>query len=77
LGDTCYLDEVFISIRGKRYYLWRAVDQDGEMIDILVQRRRDRHAAKRFFLKLLKGHRQAQRLRRCTSHRDAFGHAQH
>ena len=48
-------DEVFITIRGQRYYLWRAVDQDGDVIDILVQRRRDRHAAKRFFRKLLKG----------------------
>jgi putative transposase len=55
LGDTGYLDEVFITIRGERYYLWRAVDQDGDVIDILVQRRRDRDAAKRFFRKLLKG----------------------
>ena len=55
LGDTWYLDEVFITIRGERYYLWRAVDQDGDVIDILVQRRRDRQAAKRFFRKLLKG----------------------
>jgi len=55
LGDTWYLDEVFITIRGERYYLWRAVDQDGDVIDILVQRRRDRHAAKRFSRKLLKG----------------------
>ena len=55
LGDTWYLDEVFITIRGERYYLWRAVDQDGDVIDILLQRRRDRHAAKRFLLKLLKG----------------------
>jgi putative transposase len=55
LGDTWYLDEVFITIRGERYYLWRAVDQDGDVIDILVQRRRDRCAAQRFFRKLLKG----------------------
>jgi putative transposase len=54
LGDTWYLDEVFITIRGERYYLWRAVDQDGDVIDILVQRRRDHYAAKRFFRKLLK-----------------------
>ena len=47
LGDTWYLDEVFVTIRGERYYLWRAVDQDGDVIDILVQRRRDRHAATR------------------------------
>jgi putative transposase len=41
--------------RGKRHYLWRAVDQDGHILDILVQRRRDKHAAKKFFRKLLKG----------------------
>ncbi len=56
LGDTWYMDEVFVSIRGERRYLWRAVDQDGEDIDILVQTRRDRTAAAtRFFHKLLKG----------------------
>ena len=55
LGDTWFLDELFITIQGKRHYLWRAVDQDGDTIDILVQRRRDRRAAKRFFRKLLKG----------------------
>ncbi len=55
LGDTWYLDEVFVTIRGERQYLWRSVDQDGDVIDILVQPRRDRKAAKRFFRKLLKG----------------------
>ncbi len=55
LGDTWYLDELFVTIRGRRQYLWRAVDEDGDVIDILVQPRRDRHAAKRFFRKLLKG----------------------
>ena len=55
LGDTWYLDEVFVTIQGQRQYLWRAVDQDGHVLDILVQRRRDARAAKRFFLKLLKG----------------------
>jgi putative transposase len=54
-GDTRHLDEVFLAIRGERHYLWRAVDQDGHILDILVQRRRDKHAAKRFFRKLLKG----------------------
>src|SRR5215510_14428588 len=54
-GDTWYLDEVFVTIRGKCHYLWRAVDQDGVVLDILVQKRRDQHAAKRFFRKLLKG----------------------
>ncbi len=55
LGDTWYLDELFVNIQGRRQYLWRAVDQDGDVIDILVQSRRDRHAAARFFRKLLKG----------------------
>ncbi len=57
LGDTWFLDEVFVTIGGVRHYLWRAVDQDGDVIDILVQRRRDARAAKRFFRKLLKGQR--------------------
>jgi len=39
LGDTWYLDEVFIKINGELHYLWRAVDQDGDTIDILVQKR--------------------------------------
>ncbi len=55
LGDTWYLDELFVNIQGQRQYLWRAVDQDGDVIDILVQPRRDRRAAERFFRKLLKG----------------------
>src|SRR5262245_8615828 len=54
-GDKWHLDEVFLTIRGTRHYLWRAVDQDGHVLDILVQRRRDKHAAKKFFRKLLKG----------------------
>jgi len=55
MGDTWYLDELFVTIQGRRQYLWRAVDQDGDVIDILVQSRRDRRAAARFFRKLLKG----------------------
>ena len=55
LGDTWHVDEVFITIRGERHYLWRAVDQDGDVLDILVTRHRDKRAAKRFFRKLLKG----------------------
>ena len=54
-GDKWHLDEVFLTINGERHYLWRAVDQDGHVLDILVQRRRDKHAAKKFFRKLLKG----------------------
>ncbi len=52
-GDTWFMDEVFINIRGERHYLWRAVDQDGDVVDILVQKRRDSRAAKRFFKRLL------------------------
>ena len=55
LGDTWHLDEVFVTIRGRLYYLWRAVDQDGDVLDILVQPRRDRKAAARFFRRILKG----------------------
>ena len=56
LGDTWHLDELFVMIQGERQYFWRAVDQDGDVIDILVQPRRNRRAAQRFFRKLLKGH---------------------
>ena len=49
LGDTWHLDEVFVTIQGSRQYLWRAVDQDGDVIDILVQPRRNRRAAECFF----------------------------
>ena len=55
LGDTWFLDEVFVKIRGELHYLWRAVDQDGDTIDILVQKRRNKKAAIRFYRKLLKG----------------------
>ena len=55
LGDTWYLDEVFATIQGQRRYLWRAVDQDGDLLDILVQSRRDRRAAVRFLRNVLKG----------------------
>jgi putative transposase len=54
-GDKWYLDEVFLTINGERHYLWRAVDQDGHGLDILVQSRRNKKAAKKFFRKLLKG----------------------
>ncbi len=54
-GDKWHLDEVFIRIRGKLHYLWRAIDQDGNVLDILVQSRRSAKAAKRFFRKLLRG----------------------
>ena len=54
MGDTWYLDELFVIIQGRQQYLWRAVDEDGDVIDILVQSRRNRRAAMRFFRKLLK-----------------------
>jgi putative transposase len=56
-GDTFYIDEVFVKIDGVQHYLWRAVDQDGEIVDVFLQRRRDGTAAKRFFKRLLKAHR--------------------
>ncbi|HIE92101.1 MAG TPA: IS6 family transposase [Acidobacteria bacterium] len=65
LGDTWYLDEVFVKIQGRQQYLWRAVDEDGDEIDILVQSRRNRRAALRFFRKLLKG--QGREPRRLTT----------
>ena len=54
-GDTFYIDEVFVKINGKQHYLWRAVDQDGEVIDVFLQSCRDGAAAKRFFKRLLRG----------------------
>jgi putative transposase len=53
-GDKWHLDEVFLKINGVQHYLWRAVDQKGIVIDILVQPKRDRFAAIRFFRKLLR-----------------------
>jgi putative transposase len=55
-GDTFYIDEVFVKINGKQHYLWRAVDQDGEVVDVFLQARRDGAAAKRFFRRLLRNH---------------------
>ncbi len=52
-GDTFFIDEVFVKIRGKQQYWWRAVDQDGEVVDVFLQARRDGAAAKRFFKRLL------------------------
>jgi putative transposase len=55
LGDTWHLDEMYLNIGGRLQYLWRAVDQDGSVLDILVQPRRDKKAAARFFRKVLQG----------------------
>ena len=53
-GDTFLIDEVFVKINGKQHYLWRAVDQDGEIVDVFLQARRDGATAKRFFKRLLR-----------------------
>src|SRR5829696_5625388 len=53
-GDTWHLDEVFIAINGQQQYLWRAVDREGNVLDILVQSRRNKAAARKFFRRLLK-----------------------
>lgn len=55
-GDTFYIDEVFVRINGKQHYLWRAVDQDGEVVDVYLQAKRDGVTAKRFFKRLLRNH---------------------
>jgi putative transposase len=54
MGDTWYLDDVFGKLQGRQPYQWRAVDEEGDVLDILVQSRRDRGVAARFFRKLLK-----------------------
>src|SRR6185503_8418448 len=53
-GDKWHLDEVEIKIAGKKHWLWRAVDRDGTVLDVLVQSRRDKRAAERLLRKLLK-----------------------
>ena len=55
-GDTFFIDKVFVKINGKQHYLWRAVDQDGEVVDVYLQSKRDGAAAKRFFRRLLRSH---------------------
>jgi putative transposase len=54
VGDKWHLDEVVLKIGGLKHWLWRAVDQTGVVLDVLVQRRRDKQAAKRLLRKLLK-----------------------
>jgi putative transposase len=54
-GDKWHLDEVFLRINGTQHYLWRAVDQDGNVLDALIQSRRNAVAARKFFRRLLKG----------------------
>ena len=55
-GDTFYIDEVFVKINGKQHYLWRAVDLDGEVVDVYLQAKRNGLAAKRFFKRLMQSH---------------------
>lgn len=55
-GDKWHLDEVVVTMQGQRYWLWRAVDQEGFVLDVLVQSRRDKRAAERLMRKLLKHH---------------------
>jgi putative transposase len=55
-GDTFFIDEVFVKINGKQHYLWQTVDQNGEVVDVYLQARRDGAAAKRFFRRLLRNH---------------------
>ena len=73
-GGTWFMDEIFVTINGVRHYLWRAVDQDNNVIDILVQKRRDKGAAKRFFRKMLKHQGQSPR-RMVTDKLKSYGAA--
>jgi putative transposase len=61
-GDKWHLDEVQLKINGQRQWLWRAVDQNGLVLDILVQARRDQHAAERFLRRVLDGEQEAPRV---------------
>jgi putative transposase len=56
-GSTWHLDEMFVTLRGEPYLLWRAVDEHGAELDMLVQKRRDKAAAKRFFRWVLRSNR--------------------
>jgi putative transposase len=55
-GDTFSIDEVLVKINGKQHYLWRVVDQDGEVVDVYLQAKRDGAAARRFFNGLLRSY---------------------
>ena len=71
MGDTWHLDEVFVTIQGRRQYLlWRAVDEDGDVLDILVPSHRNRRAAGRFFRTLLKNQGRLPRRRYCQVEAD-------
>ncbi|WOJ98623.1 DDE-type integrase/transposase/recombinase [Congregibacter brevis] len=55
-GDSFFIDEVFVKLNGKQHYLWRPVDQNGGVIDVYLQTKRNGVAAKRFFKRLLRNH---------------------
>jgi putative transposase len=74
LGDKWYLDEVVISIGGKKHWLWRAVDQDGFVLDVLVQSRRKTNAAKRLMRKRMKAQGRSPRVM-ITDKRRSYGAA--
>ena len=83
-GDKWHLDEVYLKINGKRQYLWRAVDQDGNVLDILVQSWRNAKAAKWFMAKLMKKQRRVPRVMVTdklksygTAHRELMGSVEH
>ncbi|MBW4528160.1 MAG: IS6 family transposase [Phormidium tanganyikae FI6-MK23] len=61
IADKWHLDEVVVTLKGQQCYLWRAVDAEGNVLEVLLQRHRDTDAAKRFFRKLLKNLRFAQK----------------
>jgi putative transposase len=61
-GDKWHLDEVVVTINGTKHWLWRAVDQHGAVLDVLVQSRRDKHAARLLMRKLLRKHGRAPRV---------------
>ncbi|HUV14503.1 MAG TPA: IS6 family transposase, partial [Acidobacteriota bacterium] len=84
LGDTWFVDEVFVKIQGEQLYLWCDVDQDGDTLDILVTKQRNKRTAKRFFRKVLEGQGKvpwrliADQLRSCSAaHRDVFPSVEH
>ena len=81
MGDTWYLDELFVTIQGRRQYLWRAVDEDGDVIDILVQSRAQSTGGRQILPQAIErtgsraapaDHRQAAQLRGGAPHRDAL-----
>ena len=77
VGDKWHLDEVALKIAGVKHWLWRAVDQTGVVLDVLVQRRRDKQAAKRLHRKLRKKQMRPPRVMITEKLAKEGGHAQH